>query len=394
MEKKGIKKVILLVPSLSGGGAERIVSKLSLNFPKNIEVVIVLFLNKISYFYNGKLISLNSFPSKNIFVKLYHFFNRVYKFRKIINVEKPNIVISFLGGANFVNIVTAKQSIINVVSFQSRVPLTFYEKFLIKLLYNKAGKIIACSKGVKCDLIKNFHIKKNKIEVIYPPINVKKIQQLANKPVKHPWFKEDIPIIITFGRLIKTKGHCHLMKAFSRVRKKFPCRLVILSEGDLKKSLEKFGKTLLLDKDILFLGWQENPFKFIAKSTVFVYASYLEGLPMVLLEAMACGLPIISADCFAGPREILTSDTGINYQTKIIEYAKYGILTPVCDDNFHQKNIFLTREEKMLAEATIKVLTKESIRKQYKGASLERAKDFDVKNIIKKWVKLIDVYKE
>lgn len=391
--KKKNKKIILLVTSLSGGGAERIVSELSLNFPKNVEVIIALFLNKISYLYNGKLISLNSPASKNIFVELYHFFNRIYKFRKIINVEKPNIVISFMARANFVNIVTAKQSIINVVSFQSRVPLTFYAKFLIKLLYNKAGKIIACSKGVKNDLIKNFYIKKNKIEVIYPPINVKKIQQLANKPVKHPWFKEDIPILITFSRLTKTKGHCHLMKAFSRVRKKFPCRLVILGEGDLKKSLEKFGKILLLDKDILFLGWQENPFKFIAKSTVFVYASSLEGLPMVLLEAMACGLPIISTDCFTGSREILTSDTDINYQTKIIEYAKYGILTPVCDDNFYQKNIFLTREEKLLAEATIKVLTKESIRKQYKGASLERAKDFDVKNIIKRWVKLINVYK-
>lgn len=391
MTKKN-KKIILLVPSLSGGGAERIVSELSLNFPKNVEVIIVLFLNKISYFYNGKLISLNSLVSKNIFIELYHFFNRIYKFRKIINVEKPNIVISFMARADFVNIVTAKQSIINVVSFQSRVPSTFYVKFLKKLLYNKAAKIIACSKGVKDDLIKNFYIKKNKIEVIYPLINVKEIQRLANKPVKHPWFKEDIPILITFSRLTKMKGHYNLMKAFSRVRKKFPCRLVILGEGDLKKSLEKFGKTLLLDKDILFLGWQENPYKFIAKSTVFVYASSLEGLPMALLEAMACGIPIISTDCFAGPREILTLDTDINYQTEVIEYAKYGILTPVCDDIFHQKNIFLTTKEKLLAEATIKVLTKESIREQYKEASLERAKDFDAKNIIKKWIKLIDVY--
>lgn len=394
MEKKKINKVILFIPSLSGGGAEKIVSELSLNFPKNIEVIIVLFWNKISYFYNGKLISMNSLPSKNIFIRLFHFCNRVYKFKKILNIEKPNIVISFLNGPNFVNIVTANQSIINVVSFQSRASFTFSVNFLIKLLYNRAGKIIACSEGVKNDLIENFCIKKNKIKVIYPPINVEKIQQLANKQVKHPWFKEDIPIIITFGRLTKTKGHYHLIKAFSEVRKHFPCRMVILSEGKLRKSLEKFGKTLLLDEDILFLGWQENPFKFIAKSTIFIYASLLEGLPMVLLEAMACGLPVISTDCLSGPREILTQDTTINYQTKNIEYAKYGILTPVCDDNFPQKNIFLTKKEKMLAEATIKMLTNKSIRKQYKKASLNRAKDFDIKEIIPKWIELIDAYKD
>jgi len=104
---------------------------------------------------------------------------------------------------------------------------------------------------------------------------------------------------------------------------------------------------------------------------------------------MACGLPIISSDCPCGPREILAPHTNINYQTKDIEYAEYGILTPVDDEKLYSANAPLTFEEKILSQAILALLKNKNLQDKYKQKSLERARDFDVKKIIKQWEKII-----
>ena len=147
---------------------------------------------------------------------------------------------------------------------------------------------------------------------------------------------------------------------------------MILGKGELEESLKKVAKNSAAGKDIYFLGWQKNPFKFMARSKVFVLSSLWEGLPYVLLEAMACGLPVVSFDCNSGPREILTLNKNFSFQTQGIEYSSFGVLVKPGD-------------KEKLAEAVVNILSDNKLKSELKKKSIKRAMDFDIKNIIKKW---------
>lgn len=394
-------KIAFFLYKLSGGGLERVASELSLNLPKNINQIVVLLEKKISYSYKAKLISLDITPPKIklILIRIFKFFERLYKFKKVIRRENPDLVISFGGGLtcglNVLNVLATSKAILTVHNRPSNDKEFFFDRFihklLIKIFYNKAQNIIAVSKGIKIDLENNFGIKKGKIKVIYNPIDITKIQELSQEKIEHSWFKENILTIITYGSLTEQKGQWHLIRAFSEVRKQVFCRLIILGAGKLKKYLKELTKKLKLENDILFLDWQENPFKFIAKSDVFVLPSLWEGLSMAILEAMSCGLPVISSDCLSGPREILAPDTDIDYQARDIEYAQYGILTPTCDGKFYQAEHSLTKEERILSKVIVAILKNKRLKKQYEKKSFERARDFDIYRIINYWLRLFRI---
>lgn len=384
------KKIIFLIPTLSIGGGERVVSELSLNLPNYIKTTFVLFKNEISYPYKGNLICLNLPISNNVFLKTYSFFSALFQLKKIIRKEKADYVISFGNQPNIINILTGGRSLVRVDIFISLLSNDFWGKIykiLVKLFFNKSFQVISVSKAVADDLIKNFGVKKEKIKLIYNPLNIKKIQQLTTEPLENKYkevFKN--PVVINTGRLTKQKSQWHLIRAFKNVKDKIKeAKLVILGKGELETQLKKLIKELNLENDVYFLGWQQNPFKFLAKSRAFVLSSLYEGLPGVILEAMACGLPIISADCKSGPREILAPDTDINHQAQDIEYAENGILTPAFDERFYRAEEPLTRSEKKLSEAMIEILTNKELSDNLIKKSKQRADDFDIKKIIKKW---------
>jgi len=368
------KKIFFLLPTLSIGGGERVASELSLNLPNLIEKTIILFKNEVSYPYGGSLVCLNIPLSNPVISRIYYFFVILWRFKKIIKKEKPDYVISFGEPSNIVNVLSHKKAILRIDNFMSAFPSSIYKLF-IKILYNKAFKIVCVSEIAAKDLIDNFGIKKEKIEVIYNPLNIKEIQNLSSVPLEKEYeeiFKN--PAVINMGRLTKQKSQWYLIRAFKEVKKIVPsAQLVILGTGELEHKLKKITKDLGLEKDVHFLGWQKNPFKFLAKSRVFVLSSLWEGLPYVVLEAMACGLPVISVDCKSGPREILAPKTDISHEAESIEYGEFGILTPFFDG------------EKFLTQAMVKMLTDEKLTIELTRKSRQRADYFDIKNVIKKW---------
>lgn len=384
------KKIIFFIPTLNVGGGERVVSDLSLNLPNYIKTTIVLFKNEVSYPYKGKLLSLNLPVSNNLILKAYSFFSGFFQFRKIIRKEEPDYVISFGNSANILNILTGKRAMVRVDNFTSEACKGFWGKMykvLIKLLFNKSTKIITVSKEAGNDLIKNFGIKKEKIKLIYNPLDIKKIQQLTTEPLESK-YKEifENPVVINTGRLTEQKSQWHLIRAFRQVKNRIKdVNLVILGKGELEPYLSQLAESLNLGNSVYFLGWQKNPFKFLARSKVFVLSSLYEGLPCVMLEAMTCKLPIISADCKSGPREILAPDTNINHQAEDIEYVDYGILTPIFDRRLYRAEDPLTRSEKRLSEAMIEILTNKKLSDNLIKKSEQRAEDFDIKKIIKQW---------
>ena len=185
------------------------------------------------------------------------------------------------------------------------------------------------------------------------------------------------------GRLTKQKGQCHLIKAFKKVKETIKdMKLIILGRGELEDYLKQLVEELNLEKDVYFLGFQKNPFKFISKSKIYLFPSLYEGFPNALVEAMACEIPVISSDCRSGPREILAPETNIDVETKIIEYAKYGILIPVCDDNYYKARDPLTNKEMILAKSIVKLYSSKELLENYTVKAKERVKNFNKDKII------------
>ena len=130
--------------------------------------------------------------------------------------------------------------------------------------------------------------------------------------------KPELPVVLAVGKLIARKDFSVLLTAFARLLARRPARLVVLGEGRLRHKLLALAKELRLEECVDFPGFQENPYAFLAKADLFVLSSRNEALPTVLIEAMACGCPVVSTDCPFGPREIL-------------EDGRLGPLVPVGD---------------------------------------------------------------
>lgn len=368
------KKVIFFLPTLELGGGERVASELSLHLPSSIETAFVLFQNKVSYPYNGKLICLNIPISINFFKKIYYFFVAILRLKKVIKKEDPDYVISFGTPANIINVLASNKAIVRIDNFMSFAEEGLY-KALIKLFFNRAKKIICVSKTSAKDLADNFKIKENKMGVIYNPLNIDEIKKLASEPLDSMHLEIfSKPTIINIGRITRQKNQQRLIRSFGEIKKfEKEAQLVILGTGELEPKLKKMAEDLGLQDSVHFLGWQKNPFKFLAKSRAFVLSSLWEGLPYVILEAMALGLPVISVDCKSGPREILFPKSDINNEAKSIEYGDFGILVPASENN------------DFLGKAVIEVLRNNDLAASFSEKSRKRAEEFDVKNIIKEW---------
>ncbi|MBE9228392.1 glycosyltransferase [Phormidium sp. LEGE 05292] len=188
-----------------------------------------------------------------------------------------------------------------------------------KFLYPFADAILAVSHGVAKDLAQTASLPLEKIETIYNPVIHPQIFVKAQEPLDHPWFAPgELPVILGVGKLEKQKDFPTLIRAFAKVQQHKPCRLVILGWGPDRPKLEALIQELGLEDVVDLPGHVNNPYMYMARSSVFVLSSAWEGLGNVLIEAMALGIPVVSTDCESGPAEILSG-------------GKYGYLTPVGD---------------------------------------------------------------
>lgn len=392
-----MKNIMMIVPSLKGGGAERVASLLSQELSKKHNLYLVVFdSNDMAYSHGGQLIDIDIKSHGNILVKMINVIRRILKVKKIKKQYNIQSSISFIDSANIINTLSRVNDkvIISIHSHLSKRKKSLGDKivdYLNKLLYNRADKIVTVSKGIAEDLIAGYNIDEGLVEYIYNPINIKEINLLSSMPVKNKdLFTVEGLNIVNMGRLTNAKGQWHLIRAVSYVKKHIKdINLVIVGQGELEDYLKKLVIDLNLEKNVKFLGYQENPFKFIRLADLFVFSSLYEGFGNVLIEAMACGKPVISTDCRSGPREILAPGTDISYETIELEFKEYGILVPVCDGVYHDSDTPLTREEKLLAKSILDLYENEELRKKYSYRGKDRAKDFDINNIINKWEKLI-----
>src|SRR3989344_3438419 len=326
--------IAFLINSMAGGGAERVVSVLLKNLSRNGRKIFLIVLDDKLYYEIPKDVvviklssNLNSLPKKVLSI-----FFAVFAVKKIVKENNIELIFSFLGRSNYINILSRILGSKHKVLISERVDpsfmhssgnaISFFNKLSIKFLYKKAGTVTCNSIGIKDSLVRDFSISPDKIKVIYNPLDITRIEELLQEDLDTECQKIfNFPVIINVARLEKQKGQEYLLRAFVKVRKEIPhANLVILGEGELGQSLKDLSKQLGIQESVYFLGWQKNPFKFVARSKVFVLSSLWEGFPNTLIEAMVCGLPVISTDCPSGPNEI-------------IENGKSGLLVPVKNED-------------------------------------------------------------
>lgn len=305
--------LLIVRPSLSGGGADRVTLTLLRHLPAaGFRVTLVLMRKQ------GELMSLvppdipiRSLESRSLWTA---WLPLVAQLRK----QAPDIVFSTSSGTNIVaalahllagrpgRLVLSERSVLRTeLSWKKKL-----QRWLKLVLYPRADLVTAVSRGVKEELVDRLRLEPKSVSVVYNPIVDSSLVSLAAEPLSHNWFQgasEDRPpVILTAGRLVAEKDHATLLRAFANLRTTHEARLVILGEGPLRTELESLAKALGISELVSLPGYDPNPLKYMSRCQMFVLSSRFEGLPGALIQAMACGAPVVSTDCPTGPSEIIS----------------------------------------------------------------------------------------
>jgi glycosyltransferase involved in cell wall biosynthesis len=291
---------------------------------------------------------------------------RIPRMIEILNRHRPDAVMSFLPRPNIVNVLVKRLSGLDyqcIVCERNFTSIQLADGVLNRLLrrvvkatYQRADLVVANAHALARDLELTYGVARKKIRTVYNSIDLEKVAALAEEAPPAGVLHFDAPVLLTVGRLIPQKNHDLLIRAFARARRTIRSRLAIIGEGPLLERSRGLAASLGVGDDVLFLGWQDNPFAFMKRSAAFVLSSNHEGFPNVLVEAMACACPVISTDCPSGPGEIL-------------ENGKRGLLVPVHD-------------EAALAAAMVRMLSDQPLRAELARRGYAGAQQFDLPAVL------------
>jgi glycosyltransferase involved in cell wall biosynthesis len=318
--------IAFFLPSLRAGGAERVVVSLAQGIAERglpLDVVLAAaegaFLDQLPA--AVRVVDLRAGRVLRSFGPLVGYLRR----------ERPRVLVPTQSHANLVALWAAK-----LAGRGTPVVVTEHTTFshatrahpmrgrlwspLLRTFYPWAASIVAVSRAAADDLAATTGVPRDRIEVIYNPVISSGTLAFARQAPDHPWLRPgQPPVVLGVGRLTAPKDFGTLIRGFAEVRRHCPARLIILGEGEERAALEAVVREVgLTDNEIALPGYRENPLAYMAASAVFVLSSAWEGLPTVLIEALAVGAKVVSTDCRSGPREILQG-------------GRLGALVPVGD---------------------------------------------------------------
>jgi glycosyltransferase involved in cell wall biosynthesis len=334
------KHIALFLPSLHGGGAERVMVNLAQGFiaaGRKVDLVLVQA--------EGAYLDIVPNEVQIIDLKGQRVLTSVFKLANYLRKHQPDVLLSAMDHANIIailanifagNISKIAVSVHSTLSIEVLKATSWRGKIMpwfINRLYPKAAAVITVSTGVADDLAEVTQLQRANISVIYNPVVTQDLLEKSLQRAEHPWFHPDTPaLLLAVGRLTEQKDFTTLINAFAIIRQQRECRLMILGEGEQRLMLQQLIMHLQLENDVLLPGFVNNPYSYMQQADVFVLSSAWEGLVTVLIEAMACGTPVVSTDCPSGSSEILAA-------------GKFGRLVPVGDAKALADAVLLTLDE-------------------------------------------------
>jgi glycosyltransferase involved in cell wall biosynthesis len=325
------KRIAILLPTLACGGTERVVINLIKGLTtRNVAVELVLARAEGDFLVDVpsgvKVVDLKTDFDFNIRDKAN--LKLVSSLVRYFRTEKPDVVLANLYTFNVLAVIAQKLSGISTNLILVEHNPIFNRDYkpgrllttLMSWFYPQAHTVVAVSHGVAQALEINLKLKPNSVKVIYNPVIDQRLIQKANAPLEHPWLQPNQPpLFLAVGRLHLQKNYPSLIRAFALLRQQRPAHLLILGDGEeIQKQLQELINQLGITEDVSLFGYAANPYAYMSRANVVVLSSRWEGLPTVLIEAMACGCQLVSTDCPYGPEEILSG-------------GKYGRLVPVDD---------------------------------------------------------------
>ncbi|MBP6840376.1 MAG: glycosyltransferase [Kofleriaceae bacterium] len=277
-----------------------------------------------------------------------------------IHRHQPDVVMCTASAANVVCVVAhrlARSRARLVLSERSavvrpgRTRRDRWEIPLKRQAYRQADLVTAVSDGVGAELVQVLGLAPGRVAVVYNPLVGPDLPARAREPVKDHWFADaESPTLLAVGRLVPDKDYSTMLRALVRVRRHVPARLVVLGLGPAREALERETEALGLTEAVRFAGFDPNPLRFMARARVLVQSSRVEGLPGTLVQAMACGTPVVATDCDHGPREVVTD-------------GRDGFLVPVGDPD-------------AMADRVLRLLGDPGLRSQMGAAAAQSAQRF------------------
>ena len=301
------------LPSLHGGGAERVIVNLAQGLAERglpVDLVLVTaagaFLDQLS-------------PAIRVVdLRASRMLKSLGPLTTYLRRERPRVLVSSMSHANLVALWAAwlarrgtpvMVTVHTTMSQHGSPGGSLARKlwpYLLRTFYPWASRVVAVSQGAADDLARTSGLLRDRVDVIYNPVITPAVLAGANQAPDHPWFGPgQPPVILGVGRLTRPKDFPTLIRAFAEVRRRRAARLIILGEGEDRSALTALIGELGVADDVALPGFRDNAPAYMAGAAVFVLSSAWEGLPTVLIEALAAGTRVVSTDCPSGPREIL-----------------------------------------------------------------------------------------
>jgi glycosyltransferase involved in cell wall biosynthesis len=373
------KKIVLLITSLHYGGMERVafIAYYLLRDVYEVEIV-TLYTKDADYQPEFDFLDLKCPPKKSRISKVVNVIKRTNAVRKMKKELKPDIVMSFGTSANFANSASKGEEkiIIGIRSFDW-ITDYFATYSIDKWVYNKADIVCSVSNVIAEEAENVFNIDRAKSRVLYNPYDINYINEKAKELVTDVDVIGKGPLIISVGRLVNQKGYNHLIKSFLIVLKEFPeAQLMIIGHGEKESELIQLISDLDIEKHVLLMGGQDNPYKYMRIADLYVLSSITEGFPNAMVEAMSVGLPVVAVDCKSGPREILSNVSDYHKKVKGIEICDYGIMVSEVSKSFNYDANHIEDCDYELANGIIHLLRNQSLQEEFSRKSVERAREF------------------
>jgi glycosyltransferase involved in cell wall biosynthesis len=229
-----------------------------------------------------------------------------------------------------------------------------------RVAYRFADEVTAVSDGVAEELVRELGLQRARIRTVYNPLVDDSHRALAEQPVDHPWFSErERPLLVAVGRLVSYKDYPTMLQAFARIHAATRARLAILGSGPLLRELEAFARELGIADAVAFVGFDPNPFRYLARATLTLQSSQVEGLPGAIVQSMSCGTPVVATDCDHGPREV-------------IRHGVDGFLVPI-------------GSHEALAARAIQLLEDSALRERFSAAAVAATTKFSVASSLQRY---------